>query len=238
MATPVGREWGSRTKEVPLPRGVRGRTAGAIRALGLASVLLLAANSTRAQGSSPAPGGPLAGPATNAPPATVAAPRPASGLLGTDVANDAGRAIDLEWKGSPDDVENGTIVTGYRLARATSPGGPWAVVDSTAAGTFAKTDQSLDRGVEHLYRHDDVGAGGLTPAGIGTGPIRATSAWITSTRWSVMAGTILFFGFVLLYMAMAQSGKKPFVRRIPGIDAIEEAIGRATEMGRSVLYVP
>jgi len=53
-----------------------------------------------------------------------------------------------------------------------------------------------------------------------------------------MAGTILFFGFVLMYMAMAQSGKKPFVRRIPGIDAIEEAIGRATEMGRSVLYVP
>jgi hypothetical protein len=33
-------------------------------------------------------------------------------------------------------------------------------------------------------------------------------------------------------------GKKPFVRRIPGIDAIEEAIGRATEMGRPVLYVP
>jgi hypothetical protein len=28
------------------------------------------------------------------------------------------------------------------------------------------------------------------------------------------------------------------VRRIPGIDAIEEAVGRATEMGRPVLYVP
>jgi hypothetical protein len=36
----------------------------------------------------------------------------------------------------------------------------------------------------------------------------------------------------------AKTGKKLFVRRIPGIDAIEEAIGRATEMGRSVLYVP
>ena len=28
------------------------------------------------------------------------------------------------------------------------------------------------------------------------------------------------------------------MRRIPGIDAIEEAIGRATEMGRPVLYIP
>jgi hypothetical protein len=39
-------------------------------------------------------------------------------------------------------------------------------------------------------------------------------------------------------MYLAQSGRKPFVRRLAGIDAIEEAIGRATEMGRPVLYVP
>jgi hypothetical protein len=39
-------------------------------------------------------------------------------------------------------------------------------------------------------------------------------------------------------MSLAQSGRKPFVRRLAGIDAIEEAIGRATEMGRPVLYVP
>jgi hypothetical protein len=28
----------------------------------------------------------------------------------------------------------------------------------------------------------------------------------------------------------------PFVRKIAGLTAIEEAIGRATEMGRAVLY--
>ena len=195
----------------------------------------MAATASQAQG---APAPVKAAPATSAPPAAVPAPRPASSLLGTDVPNDAGRAIDLQWKGSPDDVAHGTIVTGYRIARATSPGGPWTIIDSTAAGTFAKTDQSLDRGVEYFYRIDAVGPGGITPAGSVTGPVKAVSAWINTTRWSVMAGTIFFFGFVLMYMAMAQSGKKPFVRRIPGIDAIEEAIGRATEMGRSVLYVP
>jgi hypothetical protein len=247
MATPVGREWVSRTKEVPLPRGVRPGCSGGIWVGGLALALLLAAAPGSAQtgsqkasaGGSRPPAGTEAAPSAQAPaPAPIPAPRPASSLLGTDVPNDAGRAIDLEWKGSPDDVAHGTIVTGYRLARATSPGGPWTIVDSTAAGMFAKTDQSLDRGVEYFYRVDAVGPGGITPAGSVTGPVRATSSWINTTRWSVMAGTILFFGFVLLYMAMAQSGKKPFVRRIPGIDAIEEAIGRATEMGRSVLYVP
>jgi uncharacterized protein DUF6754 len=35
-----------------------------------------------------------------------------------------------------------------------------------------------------------------------------------------------------------RSPKQMFVRRIAGIDAMEEAIGRSTEMGRPVLYIP
>ncbi|MGH7730829.1 MAG: DUF6754 domain-containing protein [Candidatus Eiseniibacteriota bacterium] len=158
--------------------------------------------------------------------------------MASDVPNDAGRGIDLVWKASPDDVPGSAAVTQYHLARSSTPGGPWTVFDSVAAGTLAKRDQSLDRGAEYFYRVDAIGPGGVTPAGSITGPVRATSQWINSTRWSVMVGTILFFGFVLYFVDSAHRGKKPFVRRIPGIDAIEEAIGRATEMGRSVLYVP
>jgi hypothetical protein len=166
------------------------------------------------------------------------APRPASGLVAIDVANDAGRGIQLDWKASPDDVRGGALVTQYYVARAESPGGPWTVVDSVAATITNKVDQSVARGTEYFYRIDALGPGGLAMAGSVTGPVRATSQWVNQTRWSVLTGVILFFGFVLYYIASAQSGKKPFVRRIPGIDAIEEAIGRATEMGRSVLYVP
>jgi len=225
---------------------VRAGAARAAWALAPPSLALLALLGAAPGYAQPAASGRSEAPAVAAPAPGIAspagpgpgAPRPASGLLATDVANDAGRAIDLEWKASPDDVPKGHIVTGYRLARSTSPGGPWTIIDSVTAGTVTKTDQNLDRGVEYFYRVDAVGPGGVTLAGSVTGPVKATSSWINTTRWSVMAGTILFFGFVLVYMAMAQSGRKPFVRRIPGIDAIEEAIGRATEMGRSVLYVP
>src|SRR5262245_3020658 len=99
---------GSRTMEVPLPRGVRSGWTGAFGAFGLVSALLLAAAPIQAQPGPQAPSG-------SAPTAAVLAPRPASSLLATDVANDAGRAIQLEWKGSPDDVENGKVVTGYHL---------------------------------------------------------------------------------------------------------------------------
>ncbi len=43
---------------------------------------------------------------------------------------------------------------------------------------------------------------------------------------------------ILFYISQAKSGKALYVRKIAGIDAVDEAIGRATEMGRKVFYVP
>ncbi|MBJ95355.1 MAG: hypothetical protein CMP23_12905, partial [Rickettsiales bacterium] len=55
--------------------------------------------------------------------------------------------------------------------------------------------------------------------------------------------TLLFLilatgGLMLYFTRQAQQGKEMFIRRMPGIDAIEDGIGRATEMGKPVLYVP
>jgi hypothetical protein len=43
---------------------------------------------------------------------------------------------------------------------------------------------------------------------------------------------------VLLFIETARSGRKLFVRKIAGLEAIDEAIGRATEMGRPILFIP
>jgi hypothetical protein len=169
---------------------------------------------------------------------SAAAPAPASGLVVADVPNDAGRALALDWKLSPDDTPSSGRVSLYQLERSETPAGPWTVVDSVDAGTTHIDDQRIDRGKDYFYRVTTIGPGGITPALSITGPVRSTSQWMNNTRGSVLASIGLFFAFVLYFMASAQSGKKPFVRRIPGIDAIEEAIGRATELGRPVLYVP
>jgi hypothetical protein len=42
----------------------------------------------------------------------------------------------------------------------------------------------------------------------------------------------------MLFRHSARRGAHHFIRRIAGLDAIEEAVGRATEMGRPILYVP
>ncbi|MCU0726947.1 MAG: hypothetical protein MUE73_14335 [Planctomycetes bacterium] len=48
----------------------------------------------------------------------------------------------------------------------------------------------------------------------------------------------VFFALVILYTARARRGAALYVRPIGGLSAMNEAIGRATEMGKPVLYVP
>ncbi len=48
----------------------------------------------------------------------------------------------------------------------------------------------------------------------------------------------LFCASVLYLTEVAKRGKAQFIRPIAGLAAVQEAIGRATEMGRPVLYVP
>ncbi len=48
----------------------------------------------------------------------------------------------------------------------------------------------------------------------------------------------VFCAAVLLYTRWARQGRPLFLRKIPGLEAVEEAVGRATEMGRPVLFIP
>jgi len=53
--------------------------------------------------------------------------------------------------------------------------------------------------------------------------------------------TALFCAMSVIIVAsvlLAQRGREMFIRRIPGLTAIEEAVGRATEMGRPIFFSP
>ncbi len=50
--------------------------------------------------------------------------------------------------------------------------------------------------------------------------------------------TAVFSFLVLFFIFRARRGKKPKIRKIPGLDAINDAVGRATEMGRPMMYTP
>jgi hypothetical protein len=62
--------------------------------------------------------------------------------------------------------------------------------------------------------------------------------WFDPARTNVLVGVALFVTFLVINMIRARRGSTLFIRPIAGLQALDEAIGRATEMGRPVLYVP
>ena len=62
--------------------------------------------------------------------------------------------------------------------------------------------------------------------------------WFDPARLNVLIGVLLFTAFLVVNIFRARAKSDLYVRPIAGLKALDEAIGRATEMGRSVLYVP
>lgn len=56
-------------------------------------------------------------------------------------------------------------------------------------------------------------------------------------RLNVLIALMVLLGSILYFIHHAQKGTKMFIRKIAGLAALEDAVGRATEMGRPVLFV-
>jgi len=57
-------------------------------------------------------------------------------------------------------------------------------------------------------------------------------------RFVMFLAIIIFSGILIFNTRRAQRGDEIFLRTIPGLKAVEEAVGRSTEMGKPVLFVP
>lgn len=62
-----------------------------------------------------------------------------------------------------------------------------------------------------------------------------TSLYANEAVWIVEG---LIVAFILYKILSARRGRELFIRRIPGLSALDEAVGRATEMGKPMLYAP
>ncbi len=74
------------------------------------------------------------------------------------------------------------------------------------------------------------------PPGANSGT--AKTVWIAREKLPLLAATIVICGGLIISTELARRGKPIYVRPIAGLQAIEEAVGRATEMGRSMIFSP
>jgi len=158
----------------------------------------------------------------------VAAP---TGLVARDTPNDQGKSITLRWPATAD-----SSVTGYLVER-TEPDSPPKIVAATKPTETSYIDEEVVDRRPYRYRVAAVTAtdtvwGPMTPA------VRSSPQLFNTGRINILVGMVVFFALVIFFIENAKRGRALFVRRIAGLDAVEEAVGRATEMGKPIVYVP
>ncbi|MGQ0720189.1 MAG: DUF6754 domain-containing protein [Candidatus Eiseniibacteriota bacterium] len=163
----------------------------------------------------------------------VPPPAPPDRVVVTDVPNDGGTALQISWEPSPDAGRPG-VMEGYRILRA-GAGGDLAEVGSTAPAATTFRDTSLDAGT-FVYRVVAFG-----PGGDGESAESAAASpranWFNRSRGNILVVMLLVCTAIIVYIERARAGQKMYIRKIAGMDAVTEAVGRATEMGAPVLYI-
>ncbi|MCD6250343.1 MAG: hypothetical protein J7J98_08450 [candidate division Zixibacteria bacterium] len=88
------------------------------------------------------------------------------------------------------------------------------------------------------YRVEAVSADTtLRSEAILVGPVHSSGQWFHTGKIPVLIFVLVFFVLTVLFVQVAKKGKELYVRPLAGIEAVDDAIGRATEMGRPILYV-
>ena len=151
-----------------------------------------------------------------------------------DAPNDDGSKIIMNWKLSTSETEPG--FTGYNIERSELPADSFAMIAWVPKGTAVHEDNSIEvMGKNYYYRVVSVTGSGDSALSVIAGPIVTSQSWFNTGKLNTLFGTILFISITLLYIFWARRGNL-FIRRIAGLDAVEEAVGRATEMGKPILY--
>ncbi len=177
--------------------------------------------------------------------AAVMAPQPPSSVIVKDLPNDRGGAIVIKWNLSPDDNGSGKI-TGYIVSRSASAEGEFEPVgDATLGGTeFSdnKTDDSKDYyyRVDAFYEYLDAAnqKARLVSVASPVGPVKSMAQWFNMDRRWVLIFLVFVAAAIIYFIEKAKKGGQIYVRKIAGIDAVDEAVGRATEMGKKIFFVP
>ena len=62
--------------------------------------------------------------------------------------------------------------------------------------------------------------------------------WFNYDRVNTLVMAVILCIAILAFVQQATAGRDFYIRKIAGLDTVEEAVGRATEMGKPILYVP
>jgi hypothetical protein len=175
---------------------------------------------------------------------------PATDVTAEDASHDNGHALQVSFTPSPDD-RAGSPVIGYEVYRSTSAEGPWDLRGTAPArgpedfttityrDAGSKDEESGDYfpiGEIFYYQVRTLVVGGHMDSepSMGTASV---AQWFHTGKTELFVAWIIFIVLMIVFINKAKKGEELYIRPLAGIDAVDDAIGRATEMGRPILYV-
>jgi hypothetical protein len=178
------------------------------------------------------------------------APAPPTNVRAVDKPNDAGHGLIIKWDLSPDDGSGLNNVDLYEVFRSGAPDGefisrgvaPKGVTeyedfDETEPNSEHANPNFMPAGSTWYYRvqavSDQKVSSEFSPVISGT----TIENWLHTGKIPIGVAAITFTAFLLVFISSARKGKKMYVRPLAGINAVDDAIGRATEMGKPILYI-
>lgn len=163
---------------------------------------------------------------------------PPSAVRAVDAPNDAGKSLLVLWKLSPSDINRNTTVEGYQILRAASLAGPFEAAGTAAKGDTLFTDHVPQDRMDYYYKVRALGPGGVFAESEVGGPAQSSAQWFNAERINALLAVVLLVSAILYFVYQARAGRELYIRKIAGLEEVDNAVGRATEMGKKVVYIP
>lgn len=164
-------------------------------------------------------------------------PAPPTNVTAKDIPNDKGGAITISWGKSSDDGAGAKNVTGYEILRSTKRDGGYEHIGNSPPGATSFSDNAAVNKVLYFYKIKAITLTG-TFESLPSDPAFSKRQWFNLSRLSLFILSLII-GFAIFYfIEKAKSGKGVFIRKIAGLEAVDDAVGRATEMGRKIIFIP
>ena len=118
----------------------------------------------------------------------------------------------------------------------------WLLVDTVSPGSDSLEVGKLDPAGSYTFIVYSVASGPdgrpvRSEASAASGAVVPAAAVLNVYRLPLLIILVALCGVVLLFILLARRGMPLKIRTIAGLAAVDEAVGRATEMGRPMLYI-
>ena len=148
-----------------------------------------------------------------------------------DTPNDDGTSLQINWQVSG--CGSGLVI----LERIAENGEKRVLVKTDNLKRRYEDGTGVLPGVEYTYLlslYDESGQ--LLEEATFTAVSRAQ--WFNTNKIALLIWVIILTFAIVYFIFSAKSGKELYIRKISGLESMDESVGRATEMGRPILFVP